>query len=446
MMLEAERLAARLERERLARKEAERLLEHKSLELYQVNRSLQTLADNLEQEVAKRTAELQLALHKAEAAAQAKSDFLAVMSHEIRTPINGILGMAQLLEDATLDAEQRQHLSLLLRSGDDLLVLVNEILDFSKIEAGKLELELRDFVLREEIDSVLTLFRPLVEAKGLQLHCLVHDTVPEAVQGDSTRLRQVFSNLLSNAIKFTAQGQIGVEVRASAVALGGHRLHCVVRDSGIGIARDRLDRLFKPFSQVDSSMTRQYGGTGLGLAICARLCEAMGGGIEVDSQAGVGSTFRFSLDVAPATALQAQAAPVSPSGAALDASLRVLVVDDNAINRTLAGTLLKRLGIVADMAHDGRAGVAMVQAHAYDIVFMDMQMPEMDGVQASREIRKLPLARQPLIVALTANAYAADRQRCLDAGMDDFLSKPYRLEDLRAKLALAAAGNAPAAL
>jgi len=432
MSEEVARLTRRAERERTARKEAERLLEEKSLELYHANRALQALAGNLEKEVDQRTAELQVALANAEAATRAKSEFLAMMSHEIRTPMNGILGMAQLLELSPLNDEQRSHLATIRSSGDSLLVLINDILDFSKIEAGKLELEQRDFDLRAEIDSTLALYRPLVEKKGLQLVTDIAAALPP-VKGDSTRLRQIFSNLLSNALKFTHEGCITVKVGAGGTADGAIEIHGAVTDSGIGIPPDRL---FKAFSQVDTSTTRQYGGTGLGLTICARLCEAMHGHIGVDSRPGSGTTFRFSLRMARGAAVGAGPGPDLPAAMehALD-GLRILVVDDNPINRKLATGLLAKLGIHADLAENGQEAVDQARTARHDIIFMDMQMPVLDGIEATRAIRQLDLPVQPYIIALTANAFDADRERCLQAGMDDFLSKPFRLDDLKAKLA-----------
>jgi two-component system, sensor histidine kinase len=435
---DAERWARRLERERQARKAAERLLEEKSLKLYEANRALQTLADDLEAQVVARTAELRAALVSAESATQAKSEFLAVMSHEIRTPMNGILGMAQLLDLSPLNEEQRADLATLQASGEALLVLINSILDFSKIEAGRLDLEVRCFDLRAELEQTLALYRPLIQGKSLELVVVLPTDMPERVMGDSARLRQVLSNLLSNAIKFTQCGGITVTVEVTGVGEGLIQLSIAVSDTGIGIPVDRLDRLFKAFSQVDSSTTREYGGSGLGLAICERLCAAMGGSIEVDSAEGIGSTFCFSV-LLPV----GEEVPLAPSRSRPDAraglqagftAQQVLIVDDNATNRSLAKALLSRLGVQPDVACDGHEALSKLAGRCYDLIFMDMQMPGMDGLAATRAIREMALPTQPYIVALTANAYENDRTRCLQAGMDDFISKPFLLEDLRARL------------
>ncbi|MEZ5662819.1 MAG: ATP-binding protein [Burkholderiaceae bacterium] len=435
------RLERRLQRERAARLEAESLLEAKSLALYQANQSLQTLASGLEQQVAERTAELRKALDRAEASTRAKSEFLAIMSHEIRTPMNGILGMVQLLEFTSLTDEQRNYVKTIRGSGDTLLVLINDILDFSKIEAGQLSLEHRSFALEPTLQAAMALYLPQAERKGLALTMDLAPDLPRHVSGDRTRLKQILSNLLANAIKFTEAGHIRVRVAGQLKGDGPLMLRVEVADTGIGIPAERLDRLFRPFSQVDSSTTRRFGGTGLGLAICARLCEAMGGGIGVVSEPGQGSSFRFkvrldlaphALETVPGALTMLPKPPLQPQAAGQARPL-VLVVDDDKINRTLAVAMLGKLGVRAESVDCGEDAVLRVTAGDVDVVLMDMQMPGMDGVQTTHFIRNLDV-RQPHIIALTANAFDSDRDRCLAAGMDDFMAKPFQLALLRTKL------------
>ena len=425
-----ERAMRRAARERQARQEAEALLEKKSLELYHTNEKLRLQAQELEDLVRVRTAALEKAVGKAEAAASAKSDFLAMMSHEIRTPLNGIIGLADLLFLSPLDDEQSAQLGLLIQSSHTLLALINDILDFSKIEAGHLKLEEREFDPALELESTAAMFRPSAAAKGLDLEVVLGD-LPTAVRGDSHRLRQIVSNILSNAIKFTSAGTVSLQAAAARAAAGMWRLDLEVRDTGIGIPQASVQHLFEPFSQADSSTTRQYGGTGLGLAICKRLAEAMGGAISVESGPG-GSAFHFHVLLHAGASLPSSSPAEAGSGPlASPCQLSILLAEDNAINQTVALSLLERLGQRTRLAQTGRKAVEMIAAGDYDLVFMDMQMPEMDGIEATKSVRRLDLKKQPRIIALTANAFEADRERCLAAGMDGFISKPFRLEDLR---------------
>ena len=391
---------------------------------------------NLSSEIAQRQlveTELRAASERALAASRAKSEFLATMSHEIRTPMNGIMGMLRIVRDTPLSPAQRDHIETAAASADTLLDLLNHVLDFSKIEAGHLELEQIAFSPSAITKSVVDILRPRATAKRLNLDLEVDPQLPVGAVGDPTRIRQVLFNLVGNAIKFTQRGAVVVQVRTASADATTTTLTFTVKDSGIGIAPDALSRIFRPFTQADNSMSRRFGGTGLGLAISQKLVEAMGGTLTATSKAGEGSTFEFSLRL-PKTGATELGRTSQSDFTIPKLRGRVLVVEDDRINQRVIGHFLKQMGLETGLAEDGNTAIDVALRENWDLVLMDCQLPGVDGLEATRQIRARQPDRPLPIIALTANASAQDRTACLAAGMNDFLTKPLRVELLAGAL------------
>jgi len=416
--------------------------------LERVNNQLAESNAQLEQKVEERTAEIKeknqqliQAKEVAESGAKAKANFLATMSHEIRTPLNGVIGMAELIMNTNLDEEQQDQLQIIRNSSENLLTIINDILDFSKVESGKLTLEAQDIDLYGCIQQVIDLFTPQAKVKNLQLFADIAETVPQMVRGDRVRLSQILTNLVSNAVKFTEKGSVKVSVEQIPHLQDGKiQLKIGVHDTGIGIPEDKIDQLFKAFEQVDASTTRRFGGTGLGLAICKQLVALMEGEIWIESQLNVGTTFFFTLQLAHAAqSVAPDRVPALDKGHkslggsnTLNTSLstlypmQILIAEDNRINQRIAQKIFGSLGYAIHLVPDGQKAWEAVTHRKYDVIMMDVQMPILDGLAATQKIRQSQLFPQPIIIAMTANAMQEDRQRCLDAGMDDYITKPIK--------------------
>ncbi|MCF8372300.1 MAG: response regulator [Bacteroidales bacterium] len=412
------------------------------LELYNYQTSLEFLVrqrtEQLQKEISKHkdtSQKLKIEKEKAEAATHSKSLFLASMSHEIRTPMNGIIGMADILKQTPLNEDQREFLNIINISGNNLMTIINDILDFSKIESGQVMLEHIDFNMYDEVNDIMKLLRLKASEKGLKLTSHIHPSVPEMVIGDPTRIKQVLINLLNNAIKFTDKGYVKLEISVSEKENDRITIIFKIIDTGIGISEQGKKNLFKVFSQADKTVTRKYGGTGLGLAISKNLSILMDGEIGVESDEGSGSTFWFTAKLERAISQKPESNETkSTPGIENKSHLSVLIAEDNPINQKVASYNVERLGHKVDLAENGKEAVEKYQNNKYDLILMDIYMPEMNGVEATKAIRDLEEKnnekKKIKIVAVTANALKGDREKFLAEQMDGYISKPFKIEDL----------------
>lgn len=434
--MDEKRWERRLNRERTARKEAETLLEQKSLELWEANQALSSMADDLKLTVNKRGVDLAKALDEAVEANKSKTEFISMISHEMRTPLNAIIGFSEILADKRrlelLEQDKKDHYSNnILAASKSLLALINDVLDMAKIESGKLDLESISFNHQELLRGLADTYAVIAANKSIDLSLQIDDTIPTFVMGDPNRVSQIVYNLLSNALKFTHSGC--VYLCARLIKADSHiTVEYEVRDEGIGMSEEAMEKLFSPFVQADSSMNRRYGGTGLGLFICRQLSEAMGGKIWVESEINVGSSFKFHVvynnsEVILTEQNEEEFVPHLPG-------MNILLVEDNPVNQELARFLLEDEGANVAIANDGAEGVEMLKNDSYNLVLMDLQMPVCDGYEATRRIREDLGDTSTVIIAMTANASKEIKERCMQLGMNDYLTKPFVVEDLIDKI------------
>lgn len=394
--------------------------------------------DDMSRQLEKSYRDLTQARSEAEQANESKSRFLATMSHEIRTPMNGVLGILNILEESKLTPEQKKLVNTATESGQFLLSIINDILDFTRMESNTLRLEHRPFDFRHCVESVVATFLPAAKAQALEISCTIDGTVPSNVCGDENRVKQVLHNLIGNAIKFTKNGSVSVQIHAADLESAHAEITCKIIDTGIGISRNAMDFLFDEFTMADQTYSRSHEGSGLGLAICKRLCELMDGHIEVESTPSIGSTFSFSIRLELAKQ-HIGTPPKSPTDLKLNVSdVSILVAEDNRANQLVIQEMFKKLNLSMDIAENGQRALEMIAQYHYDLIFMDISMPKLDGMETCRAIRKNsdPVVSQIPIIALTAHSLAGDREKFLDAGMDDYLAKPVRLSQLIEKINL----------